>query len=48
MPDAGQKLRAALLVTGRSGQSLIVWGFSEGRGTARECDRWLMGTTDLR
>ncbi|HEV3121318.1 MAG TPA: glutamate synthase subunit beta [Isosphaeraceae bacterium] len=29
------------------GQSLIVWAFNEGRGAARECDRYLMGQTDL-
>jgi glutamate synthase (NADPH/NADH) small chain len=31
----------------RRGQSLVVWAFNEGRGAARECDRWLMGTTEL-
>jgi len=31
----------------RRGQSLIVWAFNEGRGAARECDRYLMGQTDL-
>jgi glutamate synthase (NADPH) small chain len=31
----------------RRGQSLIVWAISEGRGAARECDRYLMGTTQL-
>ncbi|MGB6450411.1 MAG: glutamate synthase subunit beta [Steroidobacteraceae bacterium] len=31
----------------RRGQSLIVWAINEGRGAARECDRYLMGTTDL-
>jgi glutamate synthase (NADPH/NADH) small chain len=31
----------------RRGQSLIVWAFHEGRGAARECDRYLMGQTDL-
>ena len=31
----------------RRGQSLIVWAFNEGRGAARECDRYLMGTTNL-
>jgi len=31
----------------RRGQSLVVWAFNEGRGAARECDRWLMGYTDL-
>jgi glutamate synthase (NADPH/NADH) small chain len=24
-----------------------VWAFNEGRGAARECDRYLMGQTDL-
>jgi len=31
----------------RRGQSLVVWAFNEGRGVARECDRFLMGHTDL-
>ena len=31
----------------RRGQSLVVWAFNEGRGAARECDRYLMGTTSL-
>ncbi len=31
----------------RRGQSLVVWAFNEGRGVARECDRFLMGATDL-
>ena len=31
----------------RRGQSLIVWAIDEGRGAARECDRYLMGGTDL-
>lgn len=31
----------------RRGQSLVVWAFNEGRGAARECDRYLMGDTDL-
>jgi glutamate synthase (NADPH/NADH) small chain len=31
----------------RRGQSLVVWAFNEGRGAARECDRHLMGGTDL-
>ncbi len=31
----------------RRGQSLVVWAFDEGRGVARECDRYLMGSTDL-
>ena len=32
---------------GRRGQSLVVWAIREGRGAAREADRWLMGETDL-
>jgi glutamate synthase (NADPH/NADH) small chain len=31
----------------RRGQSLVVWAFNEGRGVAREVDRFLMGKTDL-
>ncbi|HEX7858740.1 MAG TPA: glutamate synthase subunit beta [Verrucomicrobiae bacterium] len=31
----------------RRGQSLVVWAFNEGRAAARECDRFLMGATDL-
>ncbi len=31
----------------RRGQSLIVWAINEGRGAARECDRFLMGETVL-
>ncbi len=31
----------------RRGQSLVVWAFNEGRGAARECDRFLMGSTML-
>jgi glutamate synthase (NADH) small subunit (EC 1.4.1.14) len=31
----------------RRGQSLVVWAFNEGRGAARECDRYLMGETEL-
>ncbi len=31
----------------RRGMSLVVWAFKEGRGAARECDRYLMGTTNL-
>ena len=31
----------------RRGQSLVVWAFNEGRGAARECDKYLMGSTDL-
>jgi glutamate synthase (NADPH) small chain len=31
----------------RRGQSLVVWAINEGRGAAKECDRYLMGNTDL-
>jgi glutamate synthase (NADPH/NADH) small chain len=31
----------------RRGQSLVVWAINEGRGAARECDRFLMGSTNL-
>lgn len=31
----------------RRGQSLVVWAINEGREAARECDRFLMGSTDL-
>ncbi|MDJ0755093.1 MAG: glutamate synthase subunit beta [Ardenticatenaceae bacterium] len=31
----------------RRGQSLVVWAIREGRGAAREVDRYLMGETDL-
>jgi glutamate synthase (NADPH/NADH) small chain len=31
----------------RRGQSLVVWAIYEGRAAARECDRFLMGTTSL-
>jgi glutamate synthase (NADPH/NADH) small chain len=31
----------------RRGQSLVVWAINEGRGAARECDRYLMGSTNL-
>lgn len=31
----------------RRGQSLVVWAINEGREAARECDRYLMGTTNL-
>jgi len=31
----------------RRGQSLVVWAINEGRAAARECDRFLMGTTCL-
>ncbi|WP_417850472.1 glutamate synthase subunit beta [Thalassoglobus sp.] len=31
----------------RRGQSLIVWAINEGREAARECDKYLMGITNL-
>ena len=31
----------------RRGQSLVVWAIHEGRAAARECDRYLMGATQL-
>ena len=31
----------------RRGQSLVVWAFNEGRGVARECDKFLMGSSEL-
>ncbi|SFP43822.1 glutamate synthase subunit beta [Salibacterium halotolerans] len=31
----------------RRGQSLVVWAIHEGREAARECDRYLMGITNL-
>ena len=31
----------------RRGQSPVVWAINEGRGAARECDRYLMGETSL-
>jgi glutamate synthase (NADPH/NADH) small chain len=31
----------------RRGQSLVVWAINEGRGAARECDRYLMSETAL-
>ncbi len=31
----------------RRGQSLVVWAINEGRGAARECDRYLMGDSSL-
>jgi glutamate synthase (NADPH) small chain len=31
----------------RRGQSLVVWAINEGRGAARECDRYLSGRTVL-
>ncbi len=29
------------------GQSLVVWGIEEGRGVAKEADKYLMGYTNL-
>ena len=31
----------------RRGQSLVVWAINEGRAAARECDRYLMGVSNL-
>lgn len=31
----------------RRGQSLVVWAIDEGRQTAREVDRFLMGSSNL-
>lgn len=31
----------------RRGQSLVVWAINEGRSAARECDKYLMGYTNL-
>ncbi|QYY35701.1 glutamate synthase subunit beta [Ruficoccus sp. ZRK36] len=31
----------------RRGQSLVVWAINEGRAAARECDKYLMGVTQL-
>jgi len=31
----------------RRGQSLVVWAINEGRGAARDCDAFLMGTSNL-
>ena len=31
----------------RRGQSLVVWAINEGRAAARECDKYLMGYTNL-
>ncbi|MFT3830406.1 MAG: glutamate synthase subunit beta [Opitutaceae bacterium] len=31
----------------RRGQSLVVWAINEGRAVARECDRYLTGSSDL-
>lgn len=31
----------------RRGQSLVVWAINEGRGAARECDKFLMGSSNL-
>ena len=41
--------RAGVFAAGdcRRGQSLVVWGINEGRGAAREIDRFLTGSTAL-
>jgi glutamate synthase (NADPH) small chain len=41
--------RAGVFAAGdaRRGQSLVVWAIKEGRGAAREIDRFLMGSTTL-
>lgn len=41
--------RAGIFAAGdaRRGQSLVVWAIHEGRAAARECDRFLMGETQL-
>ena len=31
----------------RRGQSLVVWAINEGRAAARECDKFLMGSSQL-
>jgi len=31
----------------RRGQSLVVWAFNEGRGAAKACDTYLMGSSEL-
>lgn len=31
----------------RRGQSLVVWAINEGRAAARECDKYLMGYSNL-
>jgi len=31
----------------RRGQSLVVWAINEGRAAARECDRYLLGSSNL-
>jgi glutamate synthase (NADPH/NADH) small chain len=31
----------------RRGQSLVVWAINEGRGAAKACDQFLMGSSDL-
>ena len=33
--------------TAAAGRASIVWAINEGRGAARECDRYLMGSTEL-
>lgn len=41
------RMPSAAFTSSRCGQSLVVWAINEGRGAARECDRFLMGSTDL-
>ena len=47
--DAYRTSRDKVFAAGdmRRGQSLVVWAINEGRGAARECDRYLMGQTQL-
>ena len=47
--EVGAELKADIFAAGdmRRGQSLVVWAINEGRGAARECDRYLMGETSL-
>ena len=42
-----QCINRALLREMKPRQSLVVWAINEGRGAARECDRYLMGATTL-
>jgi len=32
----------------RRGQSLVVWAIHEGRGAAREVDKYLMGSSEIK
>lgn len=47
IPDSTNVLDRFVAGDCRRGQSLVVWAFNEGRGVTRECDRYLMGSTDL-